>query len=67
MEKMTFEKAIKRLEEIAALLNEGAALEKSVELYEEATKLISFCTTALNDAQSKIIKLTELNQSDANN
>ncbi len=59
MDKITFEDAIKRLEEISALLGEGAALEKSIELYEEATGLIAFCTQALNNAQLKIQKLSE--------
>ncbi len=59
MDKITFEDAIKRLEEISALLGDGAALEKSIELYAEATELISFCTQALNNAQLKIQKLSE--------
>ncbi len=66
MGKITFEDAIKRLEEISALLSEGAALEKSIELYEEATKLIAFCTSALNDAQTKIVKLSEAGEGKAN-
>lgn len=59
MDNLTFEDAIKRLEEISAQLSEGEALEKSIELYEEATKLISFCTGALNNAQLKIEKLSD--------
>ncbi len=66
MDKITFEDAIKRLEEISAQLSEGAALEKSIELYEEATKLISFCTSALNEAQTKITKLSEISEGDGN-
>lgn len=62
MEKMTFENAIKRLEEISTLLGEGAALEKSIELYEEATKLIAFCNAALNEAQCKITKLSDVGE-----
>ncbi len=62
MNKMTFEDAMKRLEEISALLGEGAALEKSIELYEEATKLIAFCNSALNEAQCKIARLSDIGE-----
>ena len=65
MDKLTFEEAIKRLEEISAQMSEGAALEKSIELYEEATKLTAFCTSALNEAQLKITKLSEIDESKA--
>ncbi len=66
MDKMTFEDAIKRLEEISGLLNEGVALEKSIELYEEATRLIAFCTSALNNAQLKITRLSETEEGNIN-
>ncbi len=66
MDKITFEEAIKRLEEISAQLNDGAALEKSVELYEEATGLIAFCTSALNNARMKITNLTQAGEDSYN-
>lgn len=66
MDKLTFEDAIKRLEEISAQLSEGAALEKSIELYEEATKLIAFCTSSLNVAQNKITRLSEISEGGIN-
>lgn len=66
MENKTFEDALKRLEEISALLSEGTALEKSIELYEEATLLISFCTSALNEAQLKIEKLSDIGEAGTN-
>ncbi len=56
---MTFEKAMARLEEIAAALeNSGVALEKSMELFEEGTRLIAYCSDQLAKAEQKIVKLT---------
>lgn len=55
MKKMTYEKAMERLEEIVKELENGSlALEKSLELYEEGTKLSAFCNSCLNDAELKI-------------
>ncbi len=51
----SFETAYKRLEEILEHLNIGeVALEKSLELYEEADKLITICNEKLNSAEQKI-------------
>ena len=51
----SFETAYKRLEEILEHLNIGeVALEKSLELYEEADGLISICDQKLNSAEQKI-------------
>ena len=47
--------AYKRLEEILEHLNVGeVALEKSLELYEEADNLITLCNQKLNLAEQKI-------------
>ena len=51
----SFEMAYKRLEEILEHLNVGeVALEKSLELYEEADSLITICNEKLNSAEQKI-------------
>lgn len=52
---ITFEEAIKRLEEITNLLESGEkSLEKSMELYQEGAKLSEFCSKALKEAEQKI-------------
>ena len=59
MEEMTFEAAMKRLEEIAALLESGRQpLEEAMALFEEGVKLTGYCTKKLEQAQQKILKLT---------
>jgi len=53
-----FESAFKRLEEILEKLNSGSIpLDESLQLYEEADKLITFCSQKLNSAESKIEQL----------
>lgn len=62
---MTYEQAIKRLEEIVARLEEGTlSLEESLKLYEEGAKLSEFCHKALKDARQKIISLNEVSNND---
>jgi exodeoxyribonuclease VII small subunit len=54
----TFEKAMKRLEEIGQSLESGdIALEESIKLYEEGIELIVFCQKKLAEAEKKIKKL----------
>ena len=61
---MTFESAITRLEEIARLLESGEdengviTLERSLELYEEGSRLAAFCSGTLKDAEQRITKLS---------
>jgi len=51
----SFEQAYARLEEILEKMNSGkVSLEESLKLYEEADKLITYCTTRLNEAEQKI-------------
>lgn len=51
----SFEEAYSRLEQILEELNSGeASLEKSLELYEEADRLISHCSHKLSFAEQKI-------------
>lgn len=54
----SFEKSLKRLEEIAELLeNEEIGLDESVKLYEEGIKLSRVCYDSLKDAELKITEL----------
>ena len=56
--KLTFEQAMGRLEEIVAQLEAGDhALENSLSLYEEGAKLMKQCTTMLDKAEQKVMKL----------
>ena len=56
---MTFEKAMARLEYIVAQLEGGkCSLDESLKLFEEGTKLTSYCTKALKSAEQKIVRLT---------
>jgi len=56
---MTFELAVKRLEEIVEKLEEGqAALDESLQLFEEGVKLSRFCNSKLEEIERKIEILT---------
>ncbi|MCY3975479.1 MAG: exodeoxyribonuclease VII small subunit [Simkaniaceae bacterium] len=56
----SFEVAYERLEIILEELNTGElALEKSLTLYEEADKLITYCTQKLENAERKIRMLVK--------
>ena len=58
---MTYEKAVARLEEIVATLEQGnKTLDASVKLFEEGAKLADFCDRALRDAELKLTKLEEM-------
>lgn len=60
MEPMQYETAVKRLEEIVALLEKGGqTLDESVRLFEEGASLAAFCNKALKEAELKITKLSE--------
>ena len=57
--KITFEDAMKRIEEIVSMLENGnTSLDKSIELFEEATKLCAFCNERLETAEQKIKSLS---------
>ncbi len=52
---ITYEEAVKRLEEIVTLLEKTeATLDESMKLFEEGTKLAAICNKKLNDAKQKI-------------
>lgn len=56
--KKTFEENMIRLEAIVAQLEKGEApLDESLKLFEEGTKLISECRTALDKAEQQVVKL----------
>ena len=54
-DKLTFEAATTRLEEIVKLLEKGnSSLDESLKLYEEGISLVRFCNTELDNAENKI-------------
>ena len=64
-EKITFEAALSRLEEIASELEGGTvSLDKSLDLYNEGIKLIKSANTMLDNAEKKI-KLAKKDGEDA--
>ncbi|MDD5887736.1 MAG: exodeoxyribonuclease VII small subunit [Oscillospiraceae bacterium] len=57
-EKMTYEQAMKRLEEIVQKLEkETLPLDESLKLFEEGTGLADFCNQVLDRAEQKITKI----------
>jgi exodeoxyribonuclease VII small subunit len=53
--KLTFEEALKALEEIVAKIESGQVpLEKSIEMYAEGIGLVKQCRAILDSAESKI-------------
>ena len=53
-EKLTYEKAMIRLEEIVSLLEKNdVSLEESIKLFEGGKRLTDFCSENLKDAQAK--------------
>lgn len=63
--KMTYEQAMARLEEIVTKLDDGSLpLDESIKLFEESTKLASFCNTSLEKAKLKITELSEKQDTD---
>jgi len=56
---MSLEAALKRLDEINALLENGELnLDDSLKLYEEGIKLAAFCYQRLDKAELKIKEIT---------
>ncbi len=59
-EQLSYEQAFERLEKILELMNSGkVSLEESLKLYEEAEKLMNFCSNALSSAERKIEQLVK--------
>lgn len=58
----TIETALKRLEEIVALMEHDLDnLETAVNLFEEGSQLVRFCTGKLKEVENKIETLTKEN------
>lgn len=65
MKKITYEQAVKRLEEIVEQLNSGSlSLEDSLKLYEEGAKLTELCHTVLKNARQKITDIKDVVQNE---
>lgn len=57
---INYEKSLKRLEEIVKMLEEGGLpIEKTLELFSEGTALLTACDKYLDDAEQKILKLSD--------
>lgn len=55
---MTFEQSLKRLDEIVKALEHGdVPLADSMALFEEGAGLIRKCSTMLDEAEQKVVKL----------
>ena len=60
MEAMTYEEAIKRLEEIVSLLeNNEIALGDSIALFQEGITLSKYCDEKLKNIQEKVAQIYE--------
>lgn len=63
-ERISFEEALKKLEQIVGELeDESVPLEKAIDLFEEGTKLSSYCSDVLEKAELRIEQVNN-NQSD---
>ncbi len=63
-EHISFEEALKKLEQIVGELeDESVPLEKAIDLFEEGTKLSSYCSEVLEKAELRIEQVNN-NQSD---
>ena len=59
-EEITFEDAMKRLEEIVETLGEGnLSLEDSLKMFQEGMELCKICNKRLDEAEYKVEKLME--------
>lgn len=59
-EKMTFESALARLEEIVKKLDSGnAPLDDALNLFEEGVTLVKFCNGKLDSAEQRVKIVTE--------
>ncbi|MEQ8559804.1 MAG: exodeoxyribonuclease VII small subunit [Henriciella sp.] len=60
IDKMSFEEALKELEEIVRRLEAGdVELEKSIEIYERGAKLKAHCESRLKSAELKIEQIVQ--------
>lgn len=57
---MSFESALARLEQVVRELEGGKApLDTMLSLFEEGKGLVEYCEKALNDAEQRVLKVTE--------
>ena len=57
---LTFEQANKKLEDIVAKMEKGdVPLDECMILYEEAYKLITYCTHKLEECKGQIVDINE--------
>lgn len=64
--KVTFEQGMERLEEIVSKLERGeATLDESLKLFEEGSKLVAQCSSMLDKAEQKVIRLEESGRKNA--
>ena len=62
---MSFESDLKRMEEITQLLkNPETGLEKSIELYEEGSRLAKELSKTLDQIQRKVEKVTSIDDNE---
>lgn len=59
---LKFQEAMKRLDEIVALLNNELELEEAMSLFEEGLKLSAQCEKQLKKFETKMDQLMEVNQ-----
>ena len=60
MEELSFEQAMKRLDEIVKGLEKGdISLNDSMTLFEEGTGLIRLCSSMLDAAEQQVVRLTK--------
>lgn len=59
-EELTVETALERMDEIRSIIEQGdITLNKSVELFEEASKLYAFCNDKLAEIDDRVKLLTK--------
>ncbi|MFC4356176.1 exodeoxyribonuclease VII small subunit [Chryseomicrobium palamuruense] len=57
---LTFEEAMKQLEEIVRRLEQGdVPLEESIDLYKKGMELSALCTTKLQDAEKQLVQFID--------
>lgn len=67
-ERLSFEEALKKLEDIVAKLeSDEITLDKSIQLYEEGIKLSRYCTKKLEEAEQRIEKVNIDQRQSSNN
>ncbi len=65
MSELSYEEAIKRLEEIVSKLSDGeCSLSESIELFDEGTKLAGLCNELLNKAEQRIKVISKGNENE---